>query len=92
MILNEGFQVDEYLKPRALFEREKYKIMTASRWGGPVKPGRKYQEQLPSVMTDLAFDRIEIQNYDAIAFTGGGGAWTDYFPNPTLHRILLKAV
>jgi len=31
MIINEGFQVDEYFVPRKAFENQKYKIVTASR-------------------------------------------------------------
>lgn len=92
MIINEGFQVDEYFVPRKSFENQKYKIVTASRYGGIVNPGRKYTSQYKPVSTDLNFEQVKIEDYDAITFAGGAGAWTDYFPNKTLHQILLTAV
>jgi protease I len=92
MIINEGFQVDEYFVPRKSFENQKYKIVTASRYGGIVNPGRKYTSQYKPVSTDLNFEQVKIEDYDAITFVGGAGAWTDYFPNKTLHQILLNAI
>lgn len=91
MIINEGFQIDEYTVPRALFEKEKYEIKTASRYGGKVSPGKKYITESNSVQTDLSFDQIKVDEFDAITFAGGAGAWTDYFPNKTLHKVLTEA-
>ena len=91
MIINEGFQVDEYFVPRKVFESQGYKIATASRYGGVVSPGRKYLDQYKPVDTDLSFEQVKVNDYDAITFAGGAGAWTDYFPNKTLHQILLNA-
>lgn len=92
MIINEGFQIEEYASPRALFEKQKYEITTASRYGGKINPGKKYITATNSVQTDLSFDQIKIDKYDAITFAGGAGAWTDYFPNKTLHKVLSDAV
>ena len=92
MIINEGFQVDEYFVPRKSFENQKYKIVTASRYGGLVSPGRKYTSQYKPVAADLNFEQVKIEDYDAITFAGGAGAWTDYFPNKTLHQILINSV
>jgi putative intracellular protease/amidase len=79
MILNEGFQVDEYFVPRKSFENQKYKIVTASRYGGIVSPGRKFSSQYKPVAADLNFEQVKIEDYDAITLAGGAGAWTDYF-------------
>jgi len=92
MIINEGFQVDEYFTPRALFAKEGYEIETASKYGGKVNPGKRYIPDYKPVQTDLSFEQIKIEDYDAITFSGGAGAWTDYFPNKMLHQVLLKAV
>ena len=91
MIVNEGFQVDEYFKPREIFEQAHIQVVTASRYGGVVNPGRKYMGQYPSVKADLSFDEVNVSDYAAITFTGGAGAWSDYFPNRRLHGILLEA-
>lgn len=91
MILNDDFQVDEYFTPRKLFEKEGFDIKTASRYGGMVKPGKKHVSDYKPVVTDLSFEQVKIEEFDAITFTGGGGAWTDYFPNKTLHQILINA-
>jgi protease I len=92
MIINEGFQVDEYFTPKAAFEKAGFKITTASRYGGLVKPGKKYESPQNTVQTDLSFQEIKVEEYDAISFTGGGGAWSDYFPNPTLHKVLMDSI
>ncbi len=92
MIINEGFQVDEYFTPRALLEKEGFEIKTASRYGGIVNPGKKYTTDYKPVQTDLSFDQIKIGDYSAITFSGGAGAWTDYFPNKTLHQVLIQAI
>ncbi len=92
IILNEGFQIDEYFTPKKLFMDQGYQIVTASRYGGLVKPGKKYILDSNLVQTDLSFDQVKLDGYNAIAFVGGGGAWSDYFPNKKLHEILMQAV
>jgi protease I len=92
MIINEGFQVDEYFTPKKIFEKAGFKVKTASRYGGKVQPTRKYIKQYGQVPTDMSFEEVKVSDYDAITFTGGSGAWTDYFPNKTLHDILIQSV
>lgn len=91
MVINEGFQVDEYFVPRKMFEEAGLEITVASRFGGDVRPGRKYSDYAP-VHADINFEQIDVTAYDAITFAGGGGAWSDYFPDRTLHKVLLAAV
>ncbi len=91
MVINEGFQVDEYFSPRKIFEEGGFQVTVASRFGGEVRPGKKYSEYAP-VHADISFSEIDVNNYDAITFTGGGGAWSDYFPDKTIHKVLLAAV
>lgn len=91
MILNEGFQVDEYFVPRKAFENQNYIIVTASHFGGTVNPGRRYTPQYKPVSIDLNFEQVNVEDYDAITLSGGTGAWTDYFPNKRLHQILIDS-
>lgn len=92
MVINEGFQIDEYFTPRRIFEEAGFEITVASRFGGEVRPGRKYWDTTAPVKADLNFSEIDVAAYDAITFTGGGGAWSDYFPDQTLHKVLMAAV
>lgn len=91
MVINEGFQVDEYFVPRKIFEDAGLEITVASRFGGLVHPGKKYTDYAP-VKADLTFAEIDVNKFDVITFAGGGGAWSDYFPDRTLHKVLLAAV
>ncbi len=91
MIVNEGFQAQEYYVPRKLFEAEGFNIQTASRFGGTVHPGKR-TALTPAVQTDLAFAEVKVSRYDAVVLAGGGGAWTDYFPNLQLHKLMKEAV
>ena len=81
--MNEGYQVDEYEVPRKPFEKEGFRIETASRYGGKVKPGKKYQNDHAPVMIDLSFDKIRVADYDAITFAGSAGAWTGFCSKPS---------
>lgn len=91
MVINEGFQVDEFFVPKKIFEEAGLEITVASRFGGDVRPGKKYADYAP-VHSDISFAEIDVTAYDAITFAGGGGAWSDYFPDQTLHKVLLAAV
>lgn len=92
IVINEGFQIDEYFTPKAIYEENGFEVKTASRYGGWVKPGRSYQAETPPVKADLSFQEIKVSDYDAISFTGGGGAWSDYFPVKNLHQVLAEAL
>ena len=90
MFLNEGFQPDEYFVPRQRFEAAGYGVVVAARYAGLVHAGRKNANVQP-VTADLTFDQVDLAQFDGLVFVGGGGAWTDFFPNRTLHKILHAA-
>lgn len=91
IVLNDAFQPSEYFEPRMVFEAEGFEIKTASRFGAEAHPGRKNTDISP-VAVDYSYEQINIENFDAIVFVGGGGAWSDFFPNKTLHDVLTKAM
>lgn len=91
MVVNEGFQVNEYFDPRDAFEKAGFAVKTASRYGGEVRPGRNYPSH-PAILADYRFEEVRVSEFDAITFTGGGGAWSDYFPVPSLHALLRDAL
>lgn len=91
MIVNEGFWAPEHFKPREIFEKAGFSITVAAKNVGKVSPDIRNTEYRP-VVASLSFAEVEINNFDAIVFAGGNGAWTDYFPNEQAHRILKQSL
>lgn len=87
MMLNEGFWAPEYYLPRKAFDQAGIQVTVAAKYPGFVHPDKRNAEA-PPVPVDLSFEQVNAQDYDAIAFTGGNGAWTDYFPNDKVHSLL----
>lgn len=90
MFVNEGFQPDEYFVPRAEFEKAGFEVKVATRYKQATNPSRNYPQQ--TITPDYAFSEVDLEKFDAITFTGGQGAWTDFMPNKKLHEILKAAV
>lgn len=90
MIINEGFFAPEYYKPRKIFDEAGFKVTVAGKYKGLISPDKRNTDYQP-VNTDIAFEDVDVKNYDAITFAGGNGAWTDYFPNDKVHKILTTA-
>ena len=86
IIASKQFRDEEYQKPKALFEKEGAKVVTASSalnevtgmFGAKAKP-------------TMDFKDIKVEDYDAIVFVGGMGA-SEYWDNPTAHEIAKTAV
>jgi putative intracellular protease/amidase len=91
IVLNDAFQPTEYFEPRKAFEAEGFLIKTASRFGTEAHAGRKNTDVRP-VTVDYSYEQIEVEKFDAIVFVGGGGAWSDFFPDKALHSVLVKAM
>lgn len=90
MVINEGFFAQEYYKPREIFDKEGFKVTVAGKYKGSINPDKRNTDY-KAVKTDISFDQVDIKSYDAITFAGGNGAWTDYFPNDKVHKILTSA-
>jgi len=86
MMLNEGFWAPEYYLPRQLFDEAGFTVTLAARHPGLIYPDPRNPED--PVNVDISFAEVQVNDYDAIMFTGGNGAWTDYFPNDRVHQIL----
>lgn len=90
MIVNEGFYAPEYYHPRKIFDDAGFKVTVAAKETGMISPDKRNKEYSP-VRADLAFEKVDLAQFDAVTFAGGNGAWTDYFPNESAHRILKQA-
>lgn len=91
MVINEGFMAPEYLEPRAAFDQAGFQVTVAAKRRGPIPPDVRNADVSP-VQADLSFPEVDISKYDAVTFSGGNGAWTDYFPDTTVHQILTLAL
>jgi len=91
MMISEGFWAPEYYTPRTLFNKQGFEIKVAAKYLGLVKPDKRNTKYKP-VKADLTFDQVNIDEYDAVVFAGGNGAWEDFFPNETVHKILGDAM
>lgn len=87
MFISNGFYAPEYYKPRAIFEANGYKITVAAKYNGLTMPDKRNIDSMP-VRADITFENVDVDKYDAFVFVGGNGAWEDFFPNETVHRLL----
>lgn len=73
VVANRDFQDLEFGNPYQLFQQQGYEIDIASGLGGEAFGvfGRK-------IATTLKFDEVDVNNYDALVFVGGGGAYAEY--------------
>src|SRR5687768_5355730 len=86
MVLNEGFMPNEYTEPRESFDKAGFEVTVAAKRVGSIEPDPRDKAAQP-VDSQLSFEQVDVNNYDAIAFVGGGGVWADFFPNEKVHKI-----
>lgn len=91
MLINAGFMPPEYQLPRQLYQAAGFQVTVAAKHLAPISPDARYADA-PAVRPDLRFDQIVLGDYDALTFVGGNGAWTDFFPNDTVHALLRDAL
>ena len=88
MMVSEGFYASEYYKPLHIFQDAGFEVTTATKYKALTGPDRRQINQVPAVKPDITFDEINVDDYDAIVFAGGNGAWEDFFPNGDVHKAL----
>lgn len=88
MMVSEGFYAPEYYKPLAAYKSAGFEVVTATKYPRLTKTDERQVNEYAPVRGDITFDKIIASDYDAITFVGGNGAWEDFFPNQTVHRLL----
>ncbi|WP_440952505.1 DJ-1/PfpI family protein [Methanococcoides sp. FTZ1] len=86
VVAQENFRDEEFFEPKEVFEKSGAKVTVASNTtkkakgilGGEVKP-------------DISIPDVNIDDYDAISITGGGGARQYLWENKELLDIVRKA-
>ncbi len=84
IVAPENFKDEEYFIPKEIFENYGAKVITASSTEHPRSVGGK------SITSNVLISEIDIEEYDAVVFSGGPGA-NVYFDNEDAHRIVKEA-
>ena len=90
MMVSEGFYAPEYYIPMESFKKQGHLVKTATKYMRATNPDERQKNSYSPAIPDLTFDQINIDDYDAIVFAGGNGAWEDFFPNADVHNVLTK--
>lgn len=91
MIVNEGFMAPEFYEPKAAFERAGFSVTVAGKRKGALPPDAR-NVGVPPAHVEVTFDHVDVAQFDAVTFAGGNGAWTDYFPDDRVHRIVTQSL
>ena len=95
MMVPDDFMWPEYALPRRCYEKAGFRVSVAGKSAAPIRPDARnfkaYAEAAP-LAPDLSFEAVKVNDYDAITFVGGNGAWHDFFPNAAAHRVLKDAM
>ena len=88
MMVSEGFYGPEYYVPLHLFKNKGFLIKIAAKYKRATHPDERHRRSYSDVIPDLTFDKVDFNDFDAIVFAGGNGAWEDFFPNKDVHKLL----
>ena len=92
MVLNEGYRPEEFFQPKEIFQKAGFTIKVVGHYPGQILPSRPHIQEVPPVPVDLTFDQVSVENFDAVVFVGGNGAWNEFLPNQKVSNILLESV
>ncbi len=92
MMVPDGFYGPEFKIPFTKFKSEGMDVIVATKYKSGARPDQRQQNEYPHVKSDLTFSEVDIDDFDAVVFVGGNGAWEDFFPNETAHKILFEAM
>jgi len=95
IMLPDDFMWPEYEVPRALYVLAGYDTVVAGKEAADRRPDARYTRQFPDgrpIKPDLLFEQVKVNDYAAVTFVGGNGAWHDFFPNSAAHRVLKEAL
>lgn len=85
IIAGRNFRDEEFFEPKEEFEKNGFKVTTASSVSGNVRGVLGGWTK-----ADYQLIEVKVDDYDAIVFVGGGGA-KEYFDNKTAHKIARDA-
>ena len=81
-----GYRDEEYHQPKEIIEQAGITVTTAS-----TQLGLAHGKISATTNIDITLDKVNVNDYDAIAFIGGPGSY-DYFTNKTALKIAQDTV
>lgn len=100
MMVPNDFMWPEYALPSEAYRSAGFEVKVAARFKETLNPDRRnmtqgnalfFTEATP-IKADMSFDEVNVDQFDAITFVAGNGAWHDFFPNDSVHKIVITAV
>jgi protease I len=91
MMVPNDFMWPEYSEPMNQYKQAGFKVVVAAKFKEATHPDRRNKAEFAAakeIMPDLSFEEVVVDNFDAITFVAGNGAWHDFFPNQNVHKIL----
>ena len=100
MMVPDDFMWPEYSYPIESYKAAGFEVTTAGKFKDIVTPDKRnttvgnpiYFKEAKPVKVDLSFEEVKVENFDAITFVAGNGAWHDFFPSDVVHKIVLASV
>jgi protease I len=100
MLVPNDFMWPEYALPSASYREAGFEVKVAGRFKETVSSDRRnmvqgnalYAADAGPIKVDMTFDEVNVDDFDAITFVAGNGAWHDFFPNDTVHKIVADAL
>ncbi len=100
MMVPNDFMWPEYGLPFRAYKDAGFEVSVAGRFKEQLSPDRRnvlkgnalYSADAGPIKADMTFDEVNVDQFDAITFVAGNGAWHDFFPNDVVHRIVIAAI
>lgn len=86
IVANIGFQDEEFWSPYEILSDQGHYCDVAS-WEGGYCRGVFWKR----IEKSLSFDEVQASEYDIVVFVGGGGAYEEYYQNPTYFQLARDA-
>ncbi len=98
MMVPNDFMWPEYALPLKAYQEAGFQVKTAGRFKEVVNPDRRnllkdnalYFADAKPITVDMSFEEVNVDNYDAVTFVAGNGAWHDFFPSDVVHKIVIN--
>ena len=89
MMIPNDFMWPEYSLPYQAYKKAGFEIKTAGRFKEAVNPDRRnvaqgnalFSADAGPIKVDMSFEEVNVDQYDAVTFVAGNGAWHDFFPS-----------
>ena len=100
MIVPNDFMWPEYGLPYRAYKEAGFEVSVAGRFKEQLIPDRRnvlkgnalFFPDAGPVRADMTFEEVDIDQFDAITFVAGNGAWHDFFPSDVVHKIVIAAI